>query len=88
MYHSMHISYSLHSIDCNLMDGEYILVPMQGVAQEVASDPAPESAQRICLPQLWKASPSFMHNLLLCYFTTLNDCRIECALKCRSCLKP
>jgi hypothetical protein len=29
---NMHISYSLHSIDCNLADGEYILVPEQGVA--------------------------------------------------------
>ena len=39
----MHISCSLHSIDCNLADGEYILVREQGVAQEVAQDPAPES---------------------------------------------
>jgi hypothetical protein len=38
----MHISYSLHSIDCNLADGEYILVPEQGVTQEVAPDPARE----------------------------------------------
>jgi hypothetical protein len=38
----MHISYSLHSIDCNLADGEYILVPEQGVAQEVAQEPAIE----------------------------------------------
>jgi hypothetical protein len=38
----MHLSYSLHSIDCNLTDGEYILVPEQGVAQEVAQDRAPE----------------------------------------------
>jgi hypothetical protein len=30
------------SIDCNLADGEYILVPEQGAAQEVAPDPAPE----------------------------------------------
>jgi hypothetical protein len=37
-------SYSLHSIDCNLADGEYVLVPEQGVAQEVAPDPAPEPA--------------------------------------------
>jgi hypothetical protein len=37
----MHISYSLHSIDCNLADGEYI---EQGVAQEVVQEPAPESA--------------------------------------------
>jgi hypothetical protein len=38
------MSYSLHSIDCNLADGEYILVPEQGVAQEVAPDLAPEPA--------------------------------------------
>jgi hypothetical protein len=38
----MHISYSFHSIDCNLADGEYILVPEQGVAQEVVQEPAPE----------------------------------------------
>jgi hypothetical protein len=43
-YHSMHISYSFHLKDCNLTDGEYILVPDQGVAQEVALDPAPEPA--------------------------------------------
>jgi hypothetical protein len=40
----MHISYSLHSIDCNLADGEYILVPEQGFAQEVVQEPAPEPA--------------------------------------------
>ena len=39
----MHISYSLHSIDCNLADGEFLLVPEeQGVAQEVVQEPAPE----------------------------------------------
>jgi hypothetical protein len=40
----MHISCSLRSIECNLADGEYILVLEQGVAQEVAQDPAPEPA--------------------------------------------
>jgi hypothetical protein len=40
----IHISHALHSIDCNLADGEYILVPEQRVDQEVASDPAPEPA--------------------------------------------
>jgi hypothetical protein len=38
----MYISYSLHSIDCNLADGEYILVSKQGVAQEPAPEPAIE----------------------------------------------
>jgi hypothetical protein len=32
------------SIDCNLADGESVLVPEQGAAQEVAPDPAPEPA--------------------------------------------
>jgi hypothetical protein len=41
---NMHISYSLHSIDCNLADGEYILVPEQGVAQDIAQEPALEPA--------------------------------------------
>jgi hypothetical protein len=34
----------LHSIDCNLADGEYVLMPEQGAAQEVAPDPALEPA--------------------------------------------
>jgi hypothetical protein len=29
---NIYVPYSLHSIDCNLADGEYILVPEQGVA--------------------------------------------------------
>jgi hypothetical protein len=40
----MHISYSLHSIDYNLADVKYILVPEQGVAQEVLQEPVPEPA--------------------------------------------
>jgi hypothetical protein len=40
----MHTSYSLQLIDCNLADGEYILVPEHGVAQEIAQEPAPEPA--------------------------------------------
>jgi hypothetical protein len=41
---NIHVSYSLHSIDCNLADGEYVLIPEQGVAQEVVQEPAPELA--------------------------------------------
>jgi hypothetical protein len=40
----MHISYKLYSIDCNLADEEYILVPEHGAAQEVAQEPALEPA--------------------------------------------
>jgi hypothetical protein len=30
----MHVSYSLHSLDCNLADGEYVLIPEQGGVHE------------------------------------------------------
>jgi hypothetical protein len=40
--HNHNIHVHCISIDCNLADGEYILVPEQGAAQEVAPDPAPE----------------------------------------------
>jgi hypothetical protein len=30
----MHVSYSLHSLDCTLADGEYVLIPEQGTVQE------------------------------------------------------
>jgi hypothetical protein len=55
----MHISYSLHSIDCNLVDGEYVLVPEQGVAQEVALDPAPEPAPEDLLAPALEGKPLF-----------------------------
>jgi hypothetical protein len=71
----MHVSYSLHSIDCNLADGEYILVPEQGVAQEVVQELAPEPAIEDLPASAFKASPGFMHNRYICYFTALNDCR-------------
>ena len=55
----MHISYSLHSIDCNLTNGEYILVPEQGVSQEVAQEPAPEPAiEDLAAPAL-EGKPQF-----------------------------
>ena len=42
----MHVSYSLHSLDCNLADGEYVLIPEQGAVheedQELASEPTIE----------------------------------------------
>jgi hypothetical protein len=31
-------------LDCNLVDGEYVLFPEQGVAQEEVQEPAPEPA--------------------------------------------
>jgi hypothetical protein len=43
-YPIMHISYALHSLDCNLVDGEYVLIPEQGPVQEEDQEQAPEAA--------------------------------------------
>ena len=40
----MHISYSLHSFDCNLADREYVLIPEQGPAQGEDQEQASEVA--------------------------------------------
>jgi hypothetical protein len=40
----MHVSYSLHSLDCNLADVEYVLIPEQGTVQEEDQEQAPEAA--------------------------------------------
>jgi hypothetical protein len=40
----MHISYALHSLDCNLAGGEYVLIPEQGTVQEEDQEQAPEAA--------------------------------------------
>jgi hypothetical protein len=40
----MHVSYTLHSLDCNLADGEYVLIPDQGSVQEEDQEQASEAA--------------------------------------------
>jgi hypothetical protein len=40
----MDISYSVHSLDCNLADGEYVLIPEQGAVHEEDQEQAPETA--------------------------------------------
>jgi hypothetical protein len=40
----MHISYSLHSLHCNLADGEYVLIPEQWAVHEEDQEQAPETA--------------------------------------------
>jgi hypothetical protein len=40
----MHVSYSLHSLDCNLADGEHMLIPKQGAIHEEDQEPAPKPA--------------------------------------------
>ena len=77
----MHVSYSLHLLECNLADGEYVLIPEQGVVHDKDQEQAPDTAiEDLPAAQLLKASPGFMHNqaiyIYICYFTTLNVCRI------------
>jgi hypothetical protein len=75
----MHISYSLHSLDCNLADGEYVLIPEQGAIHEEDQEHAPETAiEDFHAAPAIEGKPSFMHNqvIYICYFTTLNVCRI------------
>jgi hypothetical protein len=40
----MHVSYSLHSLDCNLADEESVLIPEQGAVHEEDQEQAPETA--------------------------------------------
>jgi hypothetical protein len=54
--------------DSNLADGEYVLVPEQGAAQEVAPDPAPEPAPEDLPATALEGKPRFMHNLLFMLF--------------------
>jgi hypothetical protein len=39
----MYLIHCIH-LDRNLADGEYVLIPEQGVAQEEVQEPAPEPA--------------------------------------------
>jgi hypothetical protein len=83
----MHVSYSLHSIDCNLADGECILVPEQGVAQEVAPDLAPEPAPEDLPAPALEGKPRFTRSIYI-ILLHLMIVGLYSALKCRSCLKP
>jgi hypothetical protein len=77
-YHTMHISYSLHLLDCNLADGEYVLTPEQGVVHEEDQEQAPEiTTEDLPAAPTFERKPRFMHNrIYICYFSTLNVCRL------------
>jgi hypothetical protein len=74
----MYIYYSLHSLDCNLADGEYVLTPEQGVVHEEDQEQAPEIAtENLPAAPAFEGKPRFMHNrIYICYFITLNVCRL------------
>jgi hypothetical protein len=74
----MHISYSLHSLDCNLADGEYVLISEQGAVHEEDQEQAPETAtEDLPTAPTLEGKHRFMHNhIYICYFITLNACRL------------
>jgi hypothetical protein len=60
----MHITYSLHSLDCNLDDGEYVLIPEQGAVHEEASETATKD---LPAAPAFEGKPWFMHNRIYIY---------------------
>jgi hypothetical protein len=65
----MHITYALHSLDCNLADGEYMLIPEQGPVQEEDQEQASEAAiEDLPAALAIEGKPRFMHNLLIMLF--------------------
>jgi hypothetical protein len=75
------VIHALHSMDCYLTDGEYVMFPEQGGTQEGVEDsssiPLQEGKPRFC------AQPCYIH-----YFTVTLFVGLYYALKCRSYLKP
>jgi hypothetical protein len=73
----MHISYALHSLDCNLADGEYVLILEQGTVQEEDKEQAPEAViEDLPAAPAIEDKPRFIFiTVYICYFTTLNVCR-------------
>jgi hypothetical protein len=68
----MHVSYSLHSLDCNNADGEYVLIPEQGAVHEEDQEQALETAiDDLPAAPAIEGKPRFMHNRLymLLYYT-------------------
>jgi hypothetical protein len=87
----MHISYALHSLDFNLADGEYVLIPEQGPVQAEDQEQASEAAiEDLPAAPAIEGKPLFLCITVLLYATLLHLMLVElkCALKYRSCLKP
>jgi hypothetical protein len=69
----MHISYALHSLDCNLVDGEYVLIPEQGTVQEEDQEQAPEAAiEDLPSAPAIEGKPQFICITVLLYATLLH----------------
>jgi hypothetical protein len=78
----------LHSLDCNLVDGEYVLIQEQE-AQQGAREPAPELvAEEPPAATAIEGKPRFMHTVIYAILLHSMFVGLYRALKCRNCLKP
>jgi hypothetical protein len=69
----MHISYALHSLDCNLADREYVLIPEQGTVQEEDQEQAPEAAiEDLPAALAIEGKPRFICIIVLLYTTLVH----------------
>ena len=68
----MHVS-SLHSLDCNLADGEYVLIPEQGAVHEEDQEQAPETAtEDLPTAPAIEGKPQFLCITIFIYATLLH----------------
>jgi hypothetical protein len=69
----VHVSYSLHSLDYNLADGEYVLIPEQGTVQEEDQEQASEAAiEDLPAAPAIEGKPRFLCITVLLYATLLH----------------
>jgi hypothetical protein len=69
----MHMSYVLHSLDCNLAGGEYVLIPEQGTVQEEDQERASEAAiEDLPVAPAIEGKPRFICITVLLYATLLH----------------
>jgi hypothetical protein len=69
----VHISYALHLLDCNLADGEYVLIPEQGSIQEEDQEQASEATvEDLPATPAIEGKPRFICITVLLYATLLH----------------
>jgi hypothetical protein len=69
----MHISYALHSLDCNLANEEYVLIPEQGSVQEEDQEqPSEATVEDLPAAPAIEGKPRFICITVLLYATLLH----------------
>jgi hypothetical protein len=69
----MYMSYALYSLDCNLVDGVYVLIPEQGTIQEEDQEQASEAAiEDLPAAPAIEGKPRFICITVLLYATLLH----------------